>query len=68
MCRTSVAPAAPSSCTGISRGAISTTWVSRPSWTSALAASRPSSPPPITTPLVAAALAARIASRSSMVR
>ena len=53
MCRTSVEPAAPSSWTGISRGAISTTWVSRPSWTSALAASRPSSPPPMTTPLVA---------------
>ena len=34
----------------ISRGAISTTWVSRPSWASALAASRPSSPPPTTAP------------------
>ena len=68
MCRTSVAPAAPSSWTGISRGAISTTLVCRPSWTSALAASSPSSPPPMTTPLVAVRLAALIASRSSMVR
>ena len=53
MWRTSVPPAAASSWTGISRGAISTTCVSSPSWTSAFAASSPSSPPPITTPEVA---------------
>ena len=35
---------------GISRGANSTTWVSRPSSRSALAASSPSRPPPITAP------------------
>jgi len=35
---------------------------------SALAASRPSSPPPMTTPLVATSLAVLIASRSSIVR
>ena len=52
-CRRSVAPPASSTCPGISRGANSTTWVSRPSCDSALAASRPSRPPPMTAPPVA---------------
>ena len=51
----SVAPPASSTCTAISRGAISTTWVSRPSWSSAFAASSPSRPPPMTAPTVAPA-------------
>ena len=67
-CRASVAPPASSTCTAISRGAISTTCVSRPRPRRALAASRPSSPPPITAPVRAPCAASRIASRSSMVR
>ena len=68
MWRLRVAPPPSSTCTAIRRGAISTTWVFRPSWARALAASRPSSPPPITAPTVAPAAASRIASRSSIVR
>ena len=52
----------------MSRGATSTTCVSRPRSFSAFAASRPSRPPPITTPRLPRLAAARIASRSSIVR
>ena len=45
------APASSSTCTVIRRGANSTTWVCRPRSRSALAHSRPSRPPPTTTPL-----------------
>ncbi|KAG1079472.1 hypothetical protein G6F40_016294 [Rhizopus arrhizus] len=62
------APPASSSCTGIRRGANSTTWASRFSDFNALAASSPSSPPPTTTPRRAPLAAARIRSRSSIVR
>ena len=54
--------------TAMRRGANSTTWVSKFKSRSALAASRPSKPPPMTTPDFALRLAARIASKSSMVR
>ena len=57
-----------SSCTGIRRGAISTTVVSRPSRRNALAASKPSSPPPTTAPARQPAARCAIASRSSSVR
>ena len=74
--RRSSAPPPSSTCTGISRGAISTTCGESPSSRSARAASRPSSPPPTTTaerlPGPGRATAARaapvIASRSSSVR
>ncbi|CFS10683.1 Uncharacterised protein [Mycobacterium tuberculosis] len=46
----SSAPPASSICWAINRGIISTTCVCNPNWRSALAASRPSRPPPITTP------------------
>ena len=48
--RPSSAPPASSSCWAISRGAISTTWACKPNGRNALAASRPSRPPPMTTP------------------
>ncbi len=46
----STRPPTSSICTAISRGANSTTWVSSPRSLSALAASSPSRPPPMTTP------------------
>ena len=61
-------PPRSSICTAIRRGANSTTWVSRFRSRRAFAASSPSKPPPITTPVFAFRLAARMASRSSMVR
>ncbi|VWC02957.1 hypothetical protein BSE24067_04969 [Burkholderia seminalis] len=64
----SIRPPPSSTCTAISRGANSTTWVSSPMSRSAFAHSRPSSPPPITTPRFACAPHACIASRSSIVR
>jgi hypothetical protein len=71
--RRSIEPPPSSTCSGISRGAISTTCGDRPMSRSAFAASSPSRPPPMTTaerrprPGLSTA-AARIASRSSMVR
>ncbi len=66
--RRSSRPPESSSCTAINRGANSTTCVSRPRSWSALAASRPSNPPPMTVPTRAWPAAARIASRSSIAR
>ncbi len=68
MVRSSAAPPPSSTWTGISRGANSTTCVSRPSPFSAPAASRPSRPPPTTAPVVAVFAYSSIASRSSIVR
>ena len=61
-------PPKSSICTAIKRGANSTTWVSKSKSLNALAASNPSRPPPMTTPVLAFKLAARMASRSSIVR
>ncbi len=68
--RVSRAPPPSSTCRCMSRGLSSTTCGANPMSRSALAASNPSSPPPITTPAEPGDLSAvaLIASRSSMVR
>lgn len=68
MVRSRAAPPPASTWAGISRGANSTMWVASPSPWSAPAASRPSSPPPTTAPVVAVRAYSSMASRSSMVR
>ncbi|CAM5246113.1 hypothetical protein STANM309S_02090 [Streptomyces tanashiensis] len=66
--RSRAAPPPSSTCTGIRRGANSTTCVSSPRPLSAPAASSPSRPPPTTAPVVAVFAYSSIASRSSIVR
>ncbi len=66
--RRRAAPPRSSTWTGMSRGAISTTCVSRPSRRSAWAASSPSRPPPMTAPTFDRLAHASICIRSSIVR